>query len=184
MAHDPRDYPRLTNAAVLISAMSDPENGDNGWTEADRAAMWRHQLATPIAQDIKAADPLSGIVAHRLAGAANPAIITYADLLLHSDPPVDLLRLVKDFGKREAIMPDGCLPQSIARCLYHSSILLARVRCGISISELPDHTLIEAVQSIARSAWIDQMTSSLLLSLASALSVKPAVETSEPGEAL
>ena len=53
---------------------------------------------------------------------------SFGDLLHHPNPPLELLRLTKDFAKACRLSRSGPLPREIATLLYFASIIVAWVR--------------------------------------------------------
>src|ERR1035437_563091 len=93
-----RENIQRTDPKLLSKVLSSPQDRDT-WARADITAMVRHQLAAPLLVDLEAMFPGEGAKVAALAAGAKPPIVTFADLLAHAAPPVELLRLVKDMAK-------------------------------------------------------------------------------------
>ena len=82
-----------------------------------------------------------------LAGSAEPLLIESLERLFEiARPPVELLRLVKDYAKSHLFTPGAISNDSAGervafRVIYLASIASASVRCGERISSLDDATL-------------------------------------------
>jgi hypothetical protein len=96
----------------------------------------------------------------KLSASAGSGIHTFADLLSHPGPPLELVRLMKDYAK--AARHDGSLPLEVATLLYYTSLSLARLRCGQSITDLDDVALRSGLEWGARRAWADELVRSIL----------------------
>ena len=120
------------------------------WGERELAAVLRHQLAAPLHFD-------RGETRDTPA-AATPGISTFQDLLHHAAPPVELLSLAKDFAKATRQEPDAALPKEIAAVLYFASIVVARRRCGRTITGLSPEDLRAGVDWVLAQAWVDPAT--------------------------
>src|ERR1035437_4992333 len=107
-----RENIQRTDPKLLSKIFRAPQERD-AWAHADVAAMVRHQLAAPLMVDLEAMFPGEGPQVAALAAAAKPAIVTFADLLSHASPPVELLRLVKDMAKAAVEMPQQPLPREV-----------------------------------------------------------------------
>jgi hypothetical protein len=124
----------------------------NPWTEADLPAMFRHQMAAPIAFDLKTLARSETV----LTEAAKEGIRTFENLLQHPHPPETLLSLAKDFFKTIAGPIDSRLAgQQVAYVFYLLAILVARERLGRSLTRLSDAELLRGVEWGATRTWID-----------------------------
>ena len=123
------------------------------------AAIWQHQLASSIRIDLGEA---AGEVVRALHdAAAQGPLDSFGDLLGHPKPPVQLLRLAKDFAKARRRRREAGLPPEIATMLYYAGIAAALVRCRERISELDDATQRGGFQWALDQPWADPETRSL-----------------------
>ena len=149
------DPKRLANLVSL--------GGDDApqWTQQELAAMWTHQLQSPLNFDLSS---ISKDVDHTImvVTRADPRPLTrFLDLLRHPKPPIELLQWTKDFAKGHTSGNDG-MPSEIASALYYASILLARSRCGRKISELDDASLRRGSEWIMRQPWLDEQSREII----------------------
>lgn len=93
--------------------------------------MLRHQLDASLHED------LSLVFRSARAALADVSIRTFGELLHHPAPPVEALRMVKDFAKQLHSQARHAYPEDVATVLYFASIAAAALRAGAAISNLP-----------------------------------------------
>src|SRR5438046_1377518 len=101
----------LFEIARSDGAASRAAGGNEGWDADDLAALWRHQLETRLARELD----------RSALGKIPPAIKSFGDLLRDAAPPIELLKTVKEYGKRLQDTPDSALPREIGWLLYLSA---------------------------------------------------------------
>ena len=141
----------------LASLMDLEGQGRQAWLPEDLAAMLAHQLSAPLVFDIS-----------RVPGYSDPShadeiedgsrLTNFGELLHHPRPPLDLLRVTKDFAKGSDKREDAPIPSEIATVLYYATILVALSRHGVRITELGDQSLQEAIAWTLRQKWVDERT--------------------------
>ncbi len=132
------------------------------WRPEEFGAVFRHQLAAPLAADLGGLDPGLG---DKLAGLRTPdgrPVTTFGDLLRHPAPPVALLDLVKEFAKASRRAGRGHLPAEVATLLYYLAIAVALCRCGCCLTRLDDAALREGFRWARAQPWVDDATRELL----------------------
>ena len=134
--------------ARLFSVDADPVGA---WGAHELGAILRHQLASPV--DAELSPPA---VAH------GGEIRTYADLLRHPHPPVELLRLLKNFAKCHCGHPLSALPAEVMAVLYYASIVAARFHAHARITRLTDSELQRGIDWIISQPWLEDTTRCLL----------------------
>ncbi len=146
----------LTNMMDLDAAEQHP------WAPDELEAILAHQLATPLECDLEAFD--IGLP-ERLAGfnaASRPPIVTFGDLLHHSEPPADMLELIKTFAKSCRTNRNAPLPDEISTVLYFLSIVVALTKCDRRITRMDDASLRYSLDWALRQSWLDDATRALL----------------------
>ena len=123
-------------------------DGDTGpaWTGQELEAVLRHQLAAPLRADLGAR------------ASAAEATTTFQDLLHHPAPPVELLTAAKEFAKACRNDPRSGLPSEVAAVLYFAAIVVARRRCGATITQLSPEELRAGVEWVLAQPWVDAAT--------------------------
>ena len=104
---------------------------------------------------------------------------SFADLLRHQSPHLELLELVKDFAKANADHPENGLPKEIAAVLYYACIAAALLRLKARISKLSDADLRRGLRWAAEQPWLDEETKQLLARALAAMT--PAVARDASG---
>ena len=131
-------------------------------TGDELAAIFRHQISAPMLVDLGGFDPRTASRLKLVSEAQGLLLKSFADLLHHPSPPVELLELVKDFAKANLDHPESGLPAEIASALYYTSIAAALVRWDTRISKLPDAGLQRGLSWTREQAWLDEKTRELL----------------------
>jgi hypothetical protein len=156
----------------------DTGNAERVWRPDELGAILRHQLAAPVQYDLRNLDRGEAGKLKRLAEAEGLILRSFGDLLHHPHPPIELLRMTKDFAKACRISPTGPLPPEIATVIYYAAIVVARQRCGLRISKLNDADLRHGLEHVLAQAWLDSDTRALF---AEALKRLPANDAKEEG---
>ena len=147
----------------LLSELIGLEAGQQkAWNADELGAVLRHQLSAPMNFHLNGLD--KGVAARlsTLADSQQLLLKSFSDLLLHPHPPLELLKLVKDFAKFSASHPDSPLPEDIAYVLYYAAIVAARVSCGQRITALDDASLRQSLESTLARPWLDESMRGLL----------------------
>src|SRR5687768_12100400 len=132
-----------SSPGLLARLMELEGEGAAVWGPEDFAAVWRHQMAARLG------DELAG-------GAGGEA--TFGEVLWARPPVVELLCLIKDYAKAKRGDAAGGMPGEVASVLYYASIVAARVRGGAAITTLDERTLGEGVKWALGQGWVDERT--------------------------
>jgi hypothetical protein len=133
------------------------------WGPDELAAVFRHQMSAPVLVDLGGFDPGTAVRLKTLSEAQGLLLKSFSDLFHHPSPPIELLRLTKEFAKANMDHPESGLPTEIVSVLYYTSIAAALVRCDTRISQLKDADLRRGLLWANDQAWIDEETKVLLL---------------------
>src|SRR5437660_535407 len=106
------------------------------WRQRDMADLLAHQLRAPLLFDLGRLGSSNEEMVSELSQCGGPRLSNFADLFKHPTPPLELIKLTKNFAKACDTAPEGQLPTEIATILYYASILVARLRHGCWITEL------------------------------------------------
>jgi hypothetical protein len=166
---------RARELAALMAAGEEPARL---WRADELAAVFRHQVSTPMLVDLGTFDPATANRLQLLSGAQGLLLKSFADLFHHPAPPVELLQLVKDFAKANLDHPESGLPAEIAWLLYYLGIASALVHLQTRISTLTDADLSRGLRWALDQAWLDEPNRQLLL--AAVQKINPAGEGSAP----
>jgi hypothetical protein len=133
------------------------------WRADELGAIFRHQLSAPILVDLGGLDAATAARLKMLSDAQSLLLKSFADLLLHATPPIELLRLAKDFAKANMDHPEGALPKEVAAVLYYASISAALTRLDERITQLKDPDLERGIRWAKDQPWVDKQIQELLV---------------------
>ena len=143
--------------------------GAPNWRPEELADILRHQLSAPLLFDLKRLGGDEGRRLEDMTRGGGPRLESFGDALHHPSPPVELLRMIKDFTKSSRTQPDGPLPADVATLLYYAAIGVARLRCGVRITELDDQRLRRGLSWAVAQPWADEATKRVLNEAVSAV---------------
>lgn len=135
---------------------------DRRWRTEELGALFRHQLSAPLQVDLHGAErgrPGKGESPSESQGLVLKSV---GDLLAHPDPPVELLKITKDFAKACRLSPHSHIPHEVASVLYFGSIAASMVRCHRRITGLTDAALEEGLRWVLSRNWLDAPTRALI----------------------
>jgi hypothetical protein len=138
-----------------LATLLDPaDDSATFYTGADPALILKHQLEAPLADELSS--PICGPEG-RATPLVNldPSLKTFADLLYHADPPLDLLKRTKEFAKSCRAYPE-LLPPVVSTVIYYAAIAVARLRHHVMITELDDARLKNGLQWSIDQPWVDE----------------------------
>ena len=149
----------------LLSLINLDETTPDPWNPDDIAAMVRHQFMAPLDFDLSAVEETKteGTAPRQtLTQAATAHIRTFEDLLFHAEPPLELLRLSKEFFKSRTQSQRKDSPEwQVAYLFYLLSILVGRRR-DPRISGLTRAELLRATEWALSRVRVDRKTRKLL----------------------
>jgi len=131
------------------------------WRQTELGSIFRHQLDAPLEFDLGNFAPESKAILDTSSRSADAPLETFGDLLRHPHPPLELLKVVKEFAKANRDDPESSLPTEIATVIYFAAIVVALTRCGQRITELDDDGLRRGMNWVVAQPWIDELTRSL-----------------------
>jgi len=151
-----------TDSKHLAELIGLRNEGARLWSAEELGAMLRHQWNSLLDFDLGDVTPdaKATLVASRV-NTSEPSQ-TFADLFRQPHPPVSLLKLAKEFGKRHRTDPESPLPREISTLLYYLSIVVALARCNERITELTDADLRKGIEWAIAQPWMDDATRALL----------------------
>ncbi|MFQ5495688.1 MAG: hypothetical protein ACE5EX_09950 [Phycisphaerae bacterium] len=153
--------PDQSDPASLARLLEVSNGNDVLWRPEELAAILRHQLAAPIEYDLSA---MGRDKAHKLrTSAASKGLLlkSFADLLHHPHPPLELLAMTKQFAKAARADPKSSVPVEITTLLYYACIAAALVRCRERITGLDDAAIKEGFEWGRTQPWVDEATAGL-----------------------
>ena len=151
---------RAKNLAALLETGSEQARL---WGPDELAAIFRHQMSAPVLVDLGGFDPGTAVRLKTLSEAQGLLLKSFSDLFHHLSPPIELLKLTKEFAKANMDHPESGLPTEIVSVLYYASIAAALVRLDARISQLKDADLRRGLLWAKEKAWVDEETKALLI---------------------
>ena len=149
----------------LAKLMNLDEATPDAWSEEDLAAMLRHQFVAPLEFDLSTVELKGRQAKNRdetLTGAAMERIRTFEDLLFHREPPLELLKLSKEFFKRRLQRCKKDSPEwNLAYLFYLLSILAAGDRSS-KISSLTSREMRKGIKCALERRWMEKRTRQFL----------------------
>lgn len=132
----------------------------SSWTEQDLPAMYRHQLSARLeSAPSQSRLPQSG----EHVQPSTPALTTLHDVLCCPQPPIALLRSLKDRFKAQAgPADDRDAEQMVAYLFYLLSIAAAQVKLAARITTLADVDLLRAYDWARVLPFLEQSDRTLL----------------------
>ncbi len=153
------------------------------WSADELAEVFRHQLAVPVEEELDRGDAPPGDAAAPKRRKSGPRPKTFSDLLHRPNPPLDLLRRVKDYAKAARNNPRGPLPAEIATALYFGVIASALVHRGERLTSLIDQRLFRGLRWMIGQTWLDDATRDLAqqgLNHVEQLNAQPGQQAAQP----
>lgn len=158
--HDPIFDTDRKQLATLFDVSS---GGDERlWRDEELGAILRHQLSAPMQVDLINLERGLAVKVRNLADSLGLTLKSFGDLLAHPNPPVELLKVTKDFAKACRLSPRGTVPREVASVLYFASIAAALVRCRRRITGLTNDALDQGFRWTLARPWLDAPTRELI----------------------
>jgi hypothetical protein len=151
-----------TDPGRLASLVDLDPTSERMWTPEELGAILRHQLSVPVQFELGEAAPDLFKTLQKNASAQGAKITSYADLLNHPSPPIELLLLLKDFAKAAASHPDSALPSAVAKVLYYLTISVALLRHNRRITSMSDTDLQSSLRWALNLPWVEPPQRALL----------------------
>lgn len=151
-----------SHAKKLAALMAAGAEGQRVWHAGELAAIFRHQMSTPMRIDLGMFNQQIATRIAQLSEAQGLVLKSFADLFHHPAPPIELLLLVKDFAKANLDPAESGVPNEISTALYYTSIAAALVRLNERISTLADEDMRRGLQWSIQQPWLDPKTTELL----------------------
>jgi len=123
------------------------------WQPDELAAIFKHLLDSPLVDEVEAVRPRLAEKLRQCSVSPGEAFHTFGDLFGGEQPPLDLLKLVKEFCKY--VEDDESLPADVAFVLYAAVISAALVRLDERITSADDRSLRSRIQWAGTREWID-----------------------------
>jgi hypothetical protein len=159
---DPDQTIFLTRPHGLARFLSLEEEASDLWEPKEMEAMWQHQLAAPLDLDL---DTLGGGTLRDLKDPAELDFLhgkTFGELFADAQPPLGLLKLVKEFAKQMLKDSADAQVKQLASVLYYVSYAAAWIRWQTPIGTMNEAELASGLSWAAERAWLDAGTRQLI----------------------
>lgn len=150
-----------TDRKQLASLFELSPDSERLWRDEELGAILRHQLTAPMQVDLINLERGLALKVRNLADSLGLTLKSFGDLLAHPNPPIELLKITKDFAKACRLSPHSPMPHEIASVLYFTSIAAALVRCRRRITGLSNEALAEGFRWVLSRSWLDAPTRTL-----------------------
>jgi hypothetical protein len=166
--------------AAQLSQILDLGGRADEWKEEDLPSMLQHQFSAPLDCDLRSQEVAADEARTRektLTGAASIRTETFRDLLTHPAPPLELLKLAKEFFKwrTQACKKDS--PEWRVAYLFYLLTLLAAGKHASRLSSLSPKALLTGAKWALEQSWIDPQTRQFIVAACERM-VKPASASS------
>lgn len=128
--------------------------GDEVWTPTELEAAFAEQVSAAIEFDLSGLGPTEVRGLRARAGAHGLLLKSLRELLLHPQPPLELLVMAKEYFKANSSRPQPGLPAEVARSLYYLTLAAGWLRHKCRISSLSDQEILAAMEWVRQQDWI------------------------------
>jgi hypothetical protein len=143
-----------------LAAMLDADDLSHDWTSDELAAIYRHQVSTPLEVELAGLPAAKRLVMMEFLGSARSA--TILAVLRHVDAPVEALVLLKDYAKACRDHPASPVPRAIATSLYWLAVAAAHARRRQVISSLDSSAMAAGYRWTLDQPWVESPERSVL----------------------
>lgn len=144
--------PDRDNLSVFDTILTPGFENAPTWRKEELTAILEHQWITQVAADMECLSAEQAHILTRLDEAAGTPM-TYGDIFTCSAPSIAVLEMIKVEAKRNMARANEELPEDIAKLLYILSVIVARLRCGVSITSQPDKSVRGNIESALAQSW-------------------------------
>ena len=148
------DPSHITSLSRMLDLEATSHSG--AWSPADFPAILDHQLAASLESELAGMDFGLSLKLEAWRRQSDHRLESFADLLTHPRPPLELLETVKQFAKRHRSSQDATLPPEIATALYFACIAIGLTRLGRRITRIDDDALRGGVRWALDQQWIGE----------------------------
>jgi hypothetical protein len=132
------------------------------WSAEELGAVLEYEMASPLSFDLRGLPPGQAEQLRSLCAAQGMLLNNLTSLVQHPHPPLEALKLLKDFAKTCARRPNGPLPPPVAQVIYYATIASALCRRGQRISALTKAELDRGLQWVLSLPWVKGETRALI----------------------
>ena len=159
---DSTDTMFLSGAAGLARILAQDQPETALWEPEEMRAMWQHQLRAAMEADLSTLPSAKSNALRNAPEAIAFGQKSFGELLLHSQPPLVLLQLTKDFAKQVLKEAEDPQLKQIAAALYYVSYAAGMTRCGKRLGAMSGHELRGGFEWALARVWIDDRSKALI----------------------
>lgn len=175
---------RKSEPGLLLQLLEIAGAKHRGWGPDEIADMVRHQLAARLEEDLGSSLARLDRFLEGTSCFHGLRSLTFEGLLLHPSPPLEALKLVKEFAKAQRSAAEPLLPPEVSAVLYFGAIAAAGLRHGQRISTLEPERLREGIRWVLGQPWCREPIRKLFEEAAAVIGAsagpEPAPGPSEP----
>ena len=146
----------------LARILAFDEPGTDVWEPGEMRAIWKHQLRAPIYLDLSTVERARAMDLEHSPHLAPFLSQSFGELIAHAQPPVELLKLTKDFAKQALRDSEDGQLKEVATALYCASYAAGMTRCGARVGALADDELQRIFRWALARSWLDESTKNLI----------------------
>jgi hypothetical protein len=146
----------------LARILTVDDTAANLWTPEEMQAMWRHQYSAPIDVDLDSVVSVQATQLRKCPSIAEFRSKTFAEVLTHVSPPIELLKLIKEFAKQTLQNAEERQLKSIASALYYASYAAGLMRHRQQIGSMSFDELRPGFDWMLDQPWMDPQTRKLV----------------------
>ena len=150
-----------TRPKALARVMAIAEDSAPAWSTEELTAVLTHQLDVSLETDLRRHDRNIEQKLERYRAALKTPLTSFADLLSHHDPPLELLVMTKNFAKANRQQAERGFPPEVAMVLYFAAIAAAVGRCREHITTLSNNDLRVGFEWCRSQSWVNAWLVSL-----------------------
>ena len=152
----------MTKPEGLARILSVDDNGVNLWNAEEMQAIWKHQLSAPIDADL---DTLVSVRATELRASPEVKAVgskTFSELLNHPAPPIQLLKLTKEFAKQTLKNAEEAHLRDLASALYYATYAAGLKHFNQLLGSMSGRELLPGFDWALKQSWLDSQTLKLI----------------------
>jgi hypothetical protein len=132
------------------------------WEPEEMRAIWQHQLRAPLEADFSTMHKADSNALKNAPEAAAFDKKNFGELLHHSNPPLALLKLTKDFAKQTLKEAEDPQLKETAAALYYVSYAAGMVRRSKRLGGMSAHELRGGFDWALARGWLDEKSKELI----------------------
>ena len=138
----------------------DEEAGDL-WAPEELRAIWQHQMSAPVDIDLGGLNTSGAGALQNSPAMQSFKGKSFSELFAALEPPLELLKLTKEFAKQTLKDSEETQLKEVASALYYASYAAGLVRLNMRIGSLENDELLPGFTWGLNRSWLDEGTKQL-----------------------